>query len=80
MVVLLLFSDFVNGMQRILFQDSMGTSSVDVPQRHVPRCLQQACSSTHKAWLAMVVFWIWQWWRFGVSSKARLGGIEVWRR
>jgi hypothetical protein len=51
-----------------------------VPHRHVPCCLQRACSSTHKASLAMVLFWIWQWWRLGVSSNARLGGVGVWRR
>ena len=28
--------------------------TVDVPQRHVPCCVQQACSSTHKTSLAMV--------------------------
>jgi hypothetical protein len=30
-------------------------SPVDVPQRHVSCCVQQACSSTHKAALAMVL-------------------------
>ena len=30
------FSDFVDGRQQILVQDSTGTSPVDVPQRHVP--------------------------------------------
>jgi hypothetical protein len=31
-----------------------GRSPIDVPQQHVPCCLQRACSSTHKALLAMV--------------------------
>ena len=57
-----------------------GRPPVDVPQRHVPRCLQQACSSTHKASLAMVLFCILQWWRLGVSSCIRLGGTGVGRR
>jgi hypothetical protein len=42
--------------------------------------LQQACSSTHKASLAMVLFWILQWWRLGVSSCVRLGGGGFRRR
>jgi hypothetical protein len=51
-----------------------------VPQQHVPHCLQQACSSTQKALLAMVLLWIWQWWRLGISFDVRLGGDGVWRR
>jgi hypothetical protein len=35
---------------------------------------------THKASLAMVLIWIRQWWRFGVSSNVCLGGVGVWRR
>ena len=54
-----------------------GRPPVDVPQRHVPRCLQQACSSTHKVSLAMVLFWILQRWRLGVSSCVRLGGVGI---
>jgi hypothetical protein len=53
---------------------------VGVPQRYVPRCLQQACSSTQKALLAMVLLWIWQWWRLDVSFDVHLGGVGVWRR
>jgi hypothetical protein len=34
---------------------SQGRPPVDVPQLHVPRCMQQARSSTHKALLAMVL-------------------------
>jgi hypothetical protein len=60
--------------------EAWGRSPVDVPQRHVPRCLQQACSSTQKALLAMVFLWIWQWWRLDVSSDVRLGGVGVWRQ
>jgi hypothetical protein len=61
-------------------KEARGRPPVDVPQRHVPRCLQQACSSTHNAPLAMVLFWIWQWRRLGVSSNVRLdGGVGVWR-
>jgi hypothetical protein len=37
--------------------------------------VQQACSSTHKASLAMVLFLILQWWRLGVSYGIHLGGI-----
>lgn len=57
-----------------------GRPPVDVPQRHVPHYVQQACSSTHKASLAMVLFWMLQWWRLGVSSGIRLGGAGVGRR
>jgi hypothetical protein len=42
--------------------------------------VQRACSSTHKASLAMVLSWIWQWWRLGVPSRVRLGGAGVGRR
>jgi hypothetical protein len=37
-------------------KEARGSPLVDVPQRHVPRCLQRACSSTHKASSAMVLF------------------------
>jgi hypothetical protein len=57
-----------------------GRSSVDVPQWHVPRCLQRIYSSTHKALLAMVVLLIWQWMRLDVSSNVCLGGVRVWQR
>jgi hypothetical protein len=60
--------------------EAQGRPPVDVPQRHVPRCLQQTCSSTQKALLAMVLFWIWQWWRLDISSDVRLGDVGVWRR
>jgi hypothetical protein len=30
--------------------------------------------------LAMVLFWIWQWRRSGVSSNVHLDGVGVWRR
>jgi hypothetical protein len=53
-------------------KEARGRPSVDVSQR--------AYSSTHKALLAMVLFWIWQWRRLGVSSNVRLGGVGVWRR
>jgi hypothetical protein len=42
--------------------------------------LQQACSSTHKASLAVVLFWILQRWRLGVSSCVHLGGVGIGRR
>jgi hypothetical protein len=32
-----------------------------------------------KALLAIVLLWIWQWWRLGVSSDVRLGNFGVWR-
>jgi hypothetical protein len=59
-VVQSMFPDFVVGMQWILVQDSTGTSPVDMPHRHVPFCLQRDFSSSHKASLAMMLFWIWQ--------------------
>jgi hypothetical protein len=42
--------------------------------------VQQACSSTHKASLAMVLSRILQWWRLSVSSGVHLGGAEIGRR
>jgi hypothetical protein len=42
--------------------------------------LQQAYSSTQKALLAMVLFWILQWWRCGISFCVCLGGDGVGRR
>jgi hypothetical protein len=62
------------------FTTSRGCPPVDVPQRHVSCCLQQTCSSTHKALLAMVLLWIWQWWRLDVSSNVCLNGVGCWRR
>jgi hypothetical protein len=53
---------------------------IDVPQQHVTRCVHQACSSTHKASLAIMLSWIWQWWRLDVSSNVRLGGAGVGHR
>jgi hypothetical protein len=41
--------------------------------------VQRAYSSTHKASLAMMLSWIWQWWRLGVPSSVRLGGAGVGR-
>jgi hypothetical protein len=43
------------------FKEARGRPPVDVPQRHVTRWLQRACSSTHKASLVMLLLWIWQW-------------------
>jgi hypothetical protein len=60
--------------------EAWGHPPVDVPQRQVPRCLQQACSSTQKVLFAMVLLWIWQWWRLGISFDVHLGGVGVWRR
>jgi hypothetical protein len=57
-VDLSLFLDSVDEMRRILVQGSKGRPSVDVPRWDVPCRLQQACSSTHKTSLEMVVFWI----------------------
>jgi hypothetical protein len=51
-----------------------------VPQRHVPCCVQWACSSTHKASLAMVLLWIKKWLRLGVSFNIHLGDVRVRRR
>jgi hypothetical protein len=53
---------------------------VDVPQRHVPCYVQRVYSSTHKALLAMVLLWIWQWWRLIVSFNVCLDDVGVWRR
>jgi hypothetical protein len=56
----------------------------DIPRStcHIDMCLcvQQACSSTHKASLAMVFSWIWKWWRLDVFSIVHLGGAGVGRR
>ena len=68
------------GGDRSWYKTARGRPPVDVPQRHVPRCMQQACSSTHKASLAMLLFWILQWWRLGISSGVRLGGAGYGRR
>jgi hypothetical protein len=38
--------------------------------------LAAGCSSTHKDSLAMMLFWILQWWRLSV----RLGGVGIGRR
>jgi hypothetical protein len=78
-VNLTFFSDFIDGRRRALVQDSTETSPVDVPQRHVPSCVQRACSSTHKASVAMVLSWIRQWWRLGISSGMRISGVGVGR-
>ena len=67
------------GGDRYWSKTTRGRLPVDVPQRHVPRCVQQACSSTHKVLLAMMLSQILQWWRIGVSG-VRLGGAGVgWR-
>jgi hypothetical protein len=42
--------------------------------------MQQACSSSHKASLAIVISQILQWWRIGVSFGVRLSGAGVGRR
>jgi hypothetical protein len=51
-----------------------GRPPVDVPQQHVPRCVQQASSSTHKASLAMVLSQILQCWRLSVCLGGAGGG------
>jgi hypothetical protein len=38
------------------------------------------CSSTHKASLAMLLSWIWQWWRLSIPTGVRLGDVGVGRR
>jgi hypothetical protein len=57
-----------------------GRSLVDVPQRYVSCCVQRVYSSTHKASLAMVLLWIWQWCRLGLSFNVHLADVGVWRR
>jgi hypothetical protein len=47
-----------------------------VPQRYVPRYVQQACSLTHKVLLAMVLFRYLEWWRIIISSGVRLDGVR----
>jgi hypothetical protein len=42
--------------------------------------VQRACSSTHKASLAMVVAWIWKLWRLSITSSVLLDGAGVGRR
>jgi hypothetical protein len=51
-----------------------------MPQRYVPRYVQQAYSSTHKILLAMVLSRILQWWWLSFSSGVCLGGVGVGRR
>jgi hypothetical protein len=46
----------------------------------MPSCVQRACSSTHKASLAMVFSWIWQWWRLDFPSGVHLGCVGVGRQ
>jgi hypothetical protein len=42
--------------------------------------MQRVCSSTHKASLAMLLSWIWQWWRLSIPTGVRLGDVGVgWR-
>jgi hypothetical protein len=57
-----------------------GHPPIDVTHRHVSCCVQRTCSSTHKFSLAMLLSWIWQWWRLHVPSGVRLGGAGVGRR
>jgi hypothetical protein len=59
-----------------------------VPPRHVPRCVQQACSSTHKASFMMVLFsdlamveascllWCSPWRRWRWAAAARYAGYR----
>jgi hypothetical protein len=68
------------GVGRSWSKTARGRLPVDVPQRHVPCCVQRACSSTHKVSLAMVLSWISQWWRLGVPSDVRLDGVGVGQR
>jgi hypothetical protein len=59
---------------------TQGRLLVDVPQRHVPCCVQRVCSSTHKSSLTMVFSWMWQRWMLGFPSDVRLDGAGVgWR-
>jgi hypothetical protein len=41
-----------------LSKTAQGHPLVDVPQQHVTRCVHRACSSTHKASLAIMLSWI----------------------
>jgi hypothetical protein len=79
-VDLLFFSDFVDERRRILVQDSTETSP---GRRATATCASlraAACSLNHKALLAIVFSWIWQWWRLGFPSGVHLSGAEVrWR-
>jgi hypothetical protein len=68
------------GGERSWSKTARGCPPVDVPQWHVPCCVQWACSSTHKATLVMVLSWICQWWRLGVLFGVRLGGAVVGQR
>jgi hypothetical protein len=74
------FPDFVDGRRQILVQDSTGCPPVDVPHRHVSRCIHRSCSSTHKASLAMVLSRILHWWRFDVSYGVYLSSAGGGRR
>jgi hypothetical protein len=68
------------GDDRSLSKTARGRPSVGVPQRHVPRCMQRTCSSTHKVSLVMVLSRILHWWRLGVSYGVLLGGAGGGRR
>jgi hypothetical protein len=64
------FFEFVDGRRQVLVQESMRTfpgRRATASQQHVPRCMQQACSSTHKDSLVIVLPWILQWWRLAIS-------------
>jgi hypothetical protein len=63
-----------------MVEESTGTSPSRRATTTLPRCVQDACSSTDKASLAMVLSWIWQWWRLCISSGVRLGDAGVRRR
>jgi hypothetical protein len=68
------------GGDRSWSKTTRGRPLFDVPQRHMPCCVQRVCSSTHKASLTIVFAWIWHWWRLDVPSIMRLDGSGVGRR
>jgi hypothetical protein len=64
------------GGDRSWSKTGRGRPPVDVPDRYVPRYVQQACSLTHKVWLAMVLSRILERWRIVISSGVRLDGVR----
>jgi hypothetical protein len=50
-----LFSNYIDGRRQFLSKTVRRHPLIEVPQQHVPRCVQHACLSTHKALLTMVL-------------------------
>jgi hypothetical protein len=64
------------GGDRSWSKTARGRPPVDVPQRYVPRYVQQAYSLTHKVLLAMMLSRIFEWWRIVIYFGVRLDGVR----